>query len=120
MTPKSKYFKPLNFTFLKNAHSSNRPIDLNTFQLRSWITFEKERIGHIIGGEVYFYISVNPKEIDKGNEGCLRYKPVLWKKFGTHIEAKEAVAKNSREIWHTLDIFHPLKTNQERNEVNLY
>ena len=119
MTPKSKYFKPITFVFIKNTHSS-KPIDLDRFQLRSWITFEKERIGHILGGEVYFYISVNPQEMGNDNEVCLRYKPVLWKKFGTHIEAKEAVAKNSREIWHTLDIFHPLKTNPERKEVKLY
>lgn len=119
MTHKNKYFKPLVFGFIKNSHSS-QTISIDKFQLRSWIMFEKERIGHIIGGEVYFYISINPEEMDNDNKGCLRYEPVLWKKFGTHIEAKEAVAKNSREIWHTLDIFHPLKTNQSRNEVNLY
>lgn len=119
MTPKNKYFKPLTFSFIKNANSSKQ-IDLDKLQLRSWITFDKVRIGHILGGEVYFYITVHPQEMDNDNEGCLRYKPVLWKKFGTHIEAKEAVAKNSREIWHTLDIFHPLKTNQERKEVNIY
>ena len=64
------------------------------FKPKAVIKFERVTIGQIIDNEVYFYI---------------RVKPILWKTFSSHLEAKDAVVKQAESIWESLDIFHPLK-----------
>lgn len=79
------------------------------YRPESFIMFNEERIGHIIDGEIYFYITVEHKDGEPEETKCLNYVPTFWRKYPNHIQAKQAVEENSELIWNTLNIYHPLK-----------
>lgn len=89
----------IDFRFRKYTHGKG--VSNMDYKPKSIILFQGYKIGHIIGGEVYFYI--------ESNDECLNYEPKLWKTFIDHREAKKQVKENENEIWKTLNIYHPIK-----------
>lgn len=90
----------IDFRFRKYSRGSLTVSNID-YKPRYFILFQGSKIGHIIGGEVYFYI--------ESNDECLNYEPKLWKTFVDNREAKKQVKENENEIWKTLNIYHPIK-----------
>lgn len=90
----------IDFRFRKYVNGS-RVVYNATYKPKSFILLDGQKIGHIIGGEVYFYI--------ESDDECLNYEPRLWATFIDHGEAKKKVKENESEIWKTLKIYHPIK-----------
>lgn len=77
---------------------------------KTYIIYKDHRIGYILGGDVYFYITndnnkpyVDPKISDKG------FHVIPYKVFTNQTEAKTYIDEHTIEIWDSLDIYHPLK-----------
>lgn len=100
--------KPIKFTIHKRVNSIKNK-ELWNYQPRSFILFQGERIGHIIGGKVYFYIAVKHFEGEPEETKCLNYTPELWTEYPDHLMARTRVIEYSEPIWESLDIFHSLK-----------
>lgn len=90
----------IDFRFRKYS-KGNLTVSSINYKPRSFILFQGCKIGHIVGGEVYFYI--------ESNDECLNYEPKLWGIFYDHNEAKKQVKERENEIWKTLNIYHPIK-----------
>lgn len=100
--------KPIKFTIHKRVNSSKNK-QLYGYQPESFILFQGERIGHIIGGKVYIYIAIKHGEGEPEETKCLNYTPELWAEYPDHVIARSKVLEHSELMWNNLNIFHSLK-----------
>lgn len=96
-----------------DPNSFSGTLSIFGYEPKSYILFNEERIGHIIGGKVYFYIAIKHSKEEPENNWCLNYTPELWRCFRDHVQARKYVVENSEDIWNTLDIYHSLKQEQQ-------